>query len=301
MSKLRTWDGAVVVITGAASGFGRAFAETLAKRGANLVLADIQKDKLQDTVDTIEKAGGKARGVLLDVRKRKECADFIDNAWALEERLDYVFANAGIGIFGETHLLEDKEWDDVIDVNLWGVVHTVRPAYRKMVAQGFGHIVNTASLAGLVQAPFLGPYALTKHAVVGLTKTMRVEGASKGVRVSALCPGAVRTPILSESTLGGSIYEITEERMIKWWQRIGPIMELADFAREALAAVEKNEGIIVLPRRNVGLRKLIDLLPQSAGEKISRKIYEDSLRDFPELSKGRTTLTRTPESGLRAR
>lgn len=287
-STIRTWDGAVVVITGAASGFGRAFAETLAKRGANLVLADIQKDKLQDTVDTIEKAGGKARGVLLDVRKKKETEDLIENAYRLEDRLDYVFANAGIGVFGETHLLEDDEWDRVIDVNLWGVVHTVRPAYRRMVEQGFGHIVNTASLAGLVQAPFLAPYALTKHAVVGLTKTMRVEGAAKGVRVSALCPGAVRTPLLSESVLGGSIYELSEERMLKWWQRIGPIMELADFTREALDAVEKNEGIIVLPRRNVGMRKLLELLPQAAGEKIASKIYTDTLRNYPEIASGRS-------------
>ncbi|MBX3231938.1 MAG: SDR family oxidoreductase [Labilithrix sp.] len=284
---LRTWDGATVVITGAASGFGRAFAETLAKRGANLVLSDIQRAKLEDTVTAIEEAGGKARGVVLDVRDKGACADLVENAFALEGRLDYVFANAGIGVFGETHLLEDKEWDAVIDVNVWGVVHVVRPAYRKMVAQGFGHIVNTASLAGLVQSPFLAPYALTKHAVVGLSKTMRVEAASKGVRVSALCPGAVRTPILSESQLGGSIYDITAERMLAWWKRIGPIMELEDFTREALAAIEKNEGIIVLPRRNVGLHKLLSLLPQAAGEKIAQKIYEDSLRHFPELARGR--------------
>jgi NAD(P)-dependent dehydrogenase (short-subunit alcohol dehydrogenase family) len=287
---IRTWDGAVVAITGAASGFGRAFAEALAKRGANLLLADIQREKLEDTVATIEKAGGKVRGVVLDVRNKQACIDFIDAAFALDNRLDYVFANAGIGVFGETHLLEDDEWDRVIDVNIWGVIHTARPAYRKMVAQGFGHLVNTASLAGLVQSPFLAPYAMTKHAVVGLTKTMRVEAASKGVRVSALCPGAVRTPILTESTLGGSIYPITPERMLKWWVRIGAIMELPDFTREAIAAIEKNEGIIVLPRRNVGLRKLLDLLPQGAGDKVAQKIYRDSLREFPEIAGGRGTL-----------
>lgn len=286
---LRTWKDAVVVITGAASGFGRSFAEALAKRGANLVLSDVQKDALQETVNAIEKAGGKARGVVLDVRKKKECEDFIENAWALEKRLDYVFANAGIGVFGETHLLEDKEWDDVIDVNLWGVVHTVRPAYRKMVAQGFGHLVNTASLAGLVHAPFLAPYALTKHAVVGLSKTLRVEAAVKGVRVSALCPGAVRTPILTGGSgrAQGSIYAgFTPERALQWWKRLGPIMELEDFTREALAAIEKNEGVIVLPKRNVPLRKLIDLFP-GMGEKVSRKLYEDTLKDYPEIAQGR--------------
>lgn len=285
---LRTWKDAVVVITGAASGFGRAFAETLAKRGANLVLSDVDRDKLSDVVAGIEKAGGRARGVVLDVRNKQDCADFIENAYKLDNRLDYVFANAGIGIFGELHLLEDKEWDDVIDVNVWGVVHTIRPAYRKMVAQGFGHIVNTASLAGLVHAPFLAPYALAKHAVVGLTKTMRIEAASKGVRVTALCPGAVRTPILTGGTHGKTIYPgFTNERALKWWSQLGPIMELEDFCKEALEAVEGNEAIVVFPRRNKVLRKLLDVLPSFVAEKGAAQIYAKSLKDFPELASGR--------------
>lgn len=286
---LRTWKDAVVVITGGASGFGRAFAEALAKRGANLILSDIDKDKLQATCDAIEKDGGKARGVVLDVRKKKETADFIEHAFALEKRLDYVFANAGIGVFGEAHLLEDEEWDRVIDVNVWGVVHTARPAYRLMVKQGFGHLVNTASLAGLVEAPFLAPYALSKHAVVGLTKTMRVEGSLKGVRVSALCPSAVRTPILAGGTHGGSIYGgMTPERALEWWKKLGPIMELEDFTREALDAVAQNEGIIVLPRRSSVLKKVLDVMPTALGEFAARKIYEASLKDFPEIASGRS-------------
>ena len=285
---LRTWKDAVVVITGAASGFGRAFAEGLAKKGANLVLSDIDKTKLTEVCDGIEKTGGKVRGVVLDVRKKKETAEFIQNAYALENRLDYVFANAGIGVFGEAHLLEDDEWDRVIDVNVWGVVHTARPAYRLMVKQGFGHLVNTASLAGLVEAPFLAPYALSKHAVVGLTKTMRVEAASKGVRVSALCPGAVKTPILTGGAHGGTIYPgFTPERALEWWKRLGPIMELEDFTREALEGVEKNEGIIVLPKRSHVMKKVLDVLPDSIGELAARKIYESSLKDFPELANGR--------------
>lgn len=286
-SKLRTWEGAVVVITGAASGFGRSFAETLARRGANLVLSDVDKAKLEETVGAIEASGGKVRGVVSDVRKKKDTQDLIEKAFKLEDRLDYVFANAGIGVFGETHLLEDEEWDRVIDINVWGVVHTVRPAYRLMVEQGFGHIVNTASLAGLVEAPFLAPYALSKHAVVGLTKTMRVEAAQKGVRVSALCPGAVRTPILTGSKLGGSIYDMTEERSLAWWKRLGPVMELEDFTREALEGVENNEGIIVLPKRSHVLKKVLDVLPKSFGELAARKIYESSLKDFPEIARGR--------------
>ncbi|MFO0741128.1 MAG: SDR family oxidoreductase [Labilithrix sp.] len=289
---LRTWKDAVVVITGAASGFGRAFAEELARRGANLVLSDLDKAKLQETCDAIEKNGGKARGVVLDVRKKKETVDLIENAFKLENRLDYVFANAGIGVFGEVHLLEDEEWDRVVDVNVWGVIHTVRPAYKLMVKQGFGHIVSTASLAGLVEAPFLAPYALSKHAVVGMTKTMRVEGASKGVRVSALCPGAVRTPILTGGTFGGSIYPgMTTERALEWWKRLGPIMELEDFTREALEGVEKNEGIIVLPKRSHVLKKVLDVLPDSIGELAARKIYEASLKDFPEIASGRSAPT----------
>ena len=288
-SQLRTWKDAVVVITGGASGFGRAFAEALAQRGANLILSDLDKTKLQETCDAIEKAGGKARGVVLDVRKKAETAELIQSAFALENRLDYVFANAGIGVFGEAHLLEDEEWDRVIDVNVWGVVHTVRPAYRLMVKQGFGHIVSTASLAGLVEAPFLAPYALSKHAVVGMTKTMRVEASTKGVRVTALCPGAVRTPILTGGTFGGSIYAgMTPERALQWWKKLGPIMELEDFTREALEAVENNEGIVVLPKRSSVLKKVLDVMPNALGEFAARKIYEASLKDFPEIASGRS-------------
>lgn len=122
-----------------------------ARRGAEPG-SDVDKAKLEETVGAIEASGGKVRGVVSDVRKKEDSTQGpIEKAFKLEDRLDYVFANAGIGVFGETHLLEDEEWDRVIDINVWGVVHTVRPAYRLMVEQGFGHIVNTASLAGLVE------------------------------------------------------------------------------------------------------------------------------------------------------
>src|SRR5207248_6593438 len=113
-------------------------------------------------------------------------------------RLDLMVNNAGIGIGGETRELLLAHWDRIIDVNLRGVVHGVHAAYPVMIEQGSGHIVNTASLAGLLPSPGATPYAMTKHAVVGLSLSLRGEAAAYGVRVTAVCPGVVETPILDK-------------------------------------------------------------------------------------------------------
>jgi NAD(P)-dependent dehydrogenase (short-subunit alcohol dehydrogenase family) len=196
MDGLRTFDGAVAIVTGAASGIGKAIAETLAARGSAVVLTDIDQADAEAAARQIRERGGRASAHHLDVTDAREFDEVMSETVGRLGRLDYVFNNAGIGVAGEVgeHTLE--AWDRILDVNLKGVIHGIQFAYPVMLRQGFGHIVNTASMAGLATLPGSGSYTATKHAVVALSKVLRAEAWSRGIRVSVLCPGVIRTPIL---------------------------------------------------------------------------------------------------------
>ena len=146
-----------------------------------------------------ERGPGAATAAVVDVRDASGFQKLVDDTAAEHGRLDYLFNNAGIGIAGEERDVSLEDWNTVLDVDLHGVVHGVRAAYALMVKQGHGHIVNTASLAGLLPSPGLVPYAMTKHGVVGLSLSLRAEAAEHGVRVTAVCPGVVDTPILTRA------------------------------------------------------------------------------------------------------
>jgi NAD(P)-dependent dehydrogenase (short-subunit alcohol dehydrogenase family) len=158
------------------------------------------------------------------------------------------FNNAGIGVGGEMDGYVPADWDDVIDVNLRGVAYGVQAVYPLMVRQRFGHIVNTASVAGLVSTAGEGSYTAAKHGVVGLSKSLRIEAKRHGVRVSVLCPGAIRTPILSGGKYGRLNFDgLREEQILKMWAALRP-MNVDEFAQQALDLVIANEAIIVVPR-----------------------------------------------------
>jgi short-subunit dehydrogenase len=136
-------------------------------------------------------------------------------------------------------------------------------------------------MAGLMGSPFLSVYVGTKHFVVGISKSMRIEAARHGVRVTALCPGAVKTPLLTGGSIGRSIYEMSDERKLAWWARFRP-GDVGVFAAQSLDAIAKNEAVIVLPKHNrIGVA-LFRMIP-GLEEKIGGKIYEKTLVDFPEM------------------
>jgi len=246
-SSLRTFAGAVAIVTGGASGIGRALGEALARRGAWVVLADRQVDLAQEVATRIREGGGRATAEDLDVTDFPAMNRLVQNTFQSAGRLDYVFNIAGIGIVGEARYYELEDWYRVLDVNLRGVVHGVQAAYPIMLRQGFGHIVNMASGAGLWPSPFVVSYCTTKHAVVGLSTSLRIEAAAAGVRVSVLCPGAVRTPALTgEARYGKVLPPITPEVLQKLVERQRP-MRPERFAEQALRAVAKNRAIIVIP------------------------------------------------------
>ncbi|MDW5609928.1 SDR family oxidoreductase [Mycolicibacterium sp. D5.8-2] len=239
-------SGKVVFITGGASGIGAALTARLGAAGAQVWIADRQFGVAEELAQRLRDTGARVHAVELDVRDPAAFATAIAATVQTAGRIDYLFNNAGIGIGGEVDTLTLDDWNDIIDVNLRGVVHGILAAYPIMIRQGSGHIVNTASMAGLVTTSAQAGYSATKHAVVALSKTMRVEAATHGVRVSVLCPGVVRTPILSGGAYGRN-KSVSREDLVKLGEALRP-MDADDFADRALRAVLRNEAIIVVPR-----------------------------------------------------
>lgn len=270
---IRIFEEATAIITGGASGIGRALAEELAKRGSEVVLADLQIELAEEAAREIRLAGGQATAWQLDVADFSAMEKLLRETVERTGRLDYIFNNAGIGIGGDVHRHSIEDWNRIIDVNLRGVINGVQGAYKIMRNQGFGHIVNTSSMAGLMPSPGVSSYATTKHAVVGLSKSLRAEAAPAGIRVSVLCPGVIRTPILEGGKYGKNLVEVSLEQQRRIWERLKP-MAPNRFARKALDAIAKNEAIIIIP----SWWKLfwwMNRLSPSLGISLSQKLYQN--------------------------
>jgi NAD(P)-dependent dehydrogenase (short-subunit alcohol dehydrogenase family) len=237
----------VALVTGGASGIGRALGEELGAQGVDVVLADRQVGLAEEVATAIRERGGRASAAELDVR---EFGEFERLAHATHERtgrIDLLFNNAGIAVAGEIRDYTLQDWEDVFAVNLRGVVHGIQAVYPLMIEQGFGHIVNTASMAGLVPSPMTASYTTTKHAVVGLSKALRVEAKAYGVRVSVVCPGVIRTPILQGGEYGRLNLPVSPQQSEERLERLRP-MDANLLAKKVLGAVSRNRAIIIFPR-----------------------------------------------------
>jgi NAD(P)-dependent dehydrogenase (short-subunit alcohol dehydrogenase family) len=233
------WNGASAIVTGAASGIGLALSEALVARGADVWLADINVAGAQ--------AAAAKHVAQLDVRDASSVQALVELVAAEHGSLDYFFNNAGIGLGGEAHELTTEHYDRIIDINVRGVTNGIAAAYPVMVKQRSGHIINTASMAGLVPVPLLTPYAMTKHAVVGLSVSLRLEAENFGVRISALCPAAIDTPLLDTET-SDDLPKPWGPNIRRYLARFGsPALPVAKLADEALRGVERNRAVIVIP------------------------------------------------------
>jgi NAD(P)-dependent dehydrogenase (short-subunit alcohol dehydrogenase family) len=239
---LTQFQNKVAVVTGGASGIGRALCEELARGGAVVVVADIDCQRAQQVASDIVARGGHAESTEVDVADAKQMEKLVEQTISRCARLDYFFNNAAIGVVGELRDLLPEHWQRLMDVNLLGVVYGAMAAYTVMVRQGFGHIINVASLAGLMPSPVLTPYSTTKWAVVGFSTSLRVEASSLGVKVSVACPSMVRTNFPD----GTAYVNVNKEEYLKrlpWrW-----MMEPGDAASAILRGVMRNQAIIVCP------------------------------------------------------
>lgn len=231
----------VAFITGAASGIGRALARRLAAQGTTVIIADRDGIAAESVAAELVAAGRSATACTLDVTDREGVRAAIDSVVEHHGRLDYLFNNAGIGIGGEARDFGPDEWDRVIAVNLNGVIHGILAAYPIMLRQGFGHIINTASVAGLIPLPGEISYTASKWAVAGLTHTLRAEAADLGVKVTLVCPGKVETPIYATSPVIG----FDREKVLALWPRgVTP----DECARVILRGVARNRAVVVITR-----------------------------------------------------
>ncbi len=247
---IRTFDGATAIVTGAASGIGRGLVEELAKRGCEVVLADRQIELAKEVASKICASGAKAGALKVDVTDFRAVEHLVQKTVERTGRLDYMFNNAGIGIGGNVNHYGIEDWNQMMDVNLRGVINGVHAAHKVMVNQGFGHIINTASMAGLTPSPGGVAYATAKHAVVGLSNSLRAEVAHLGIRVSVLCPGFVRTAILEGGgKYGKMLIELSPDQHRQMFEMIEKFKPLSPdmFAKRALNSVAKNKAIIIVP------------------------------------------------------
>jgi len=190
----------VVVITGAGSGIGRATALAFAREGAKLHITDINRERVEAAANEIRALGAEATPYVVDSASREAMAKFADEVYSKAGRVDILHNNAGIGVGAPLEKTSLEDWEKVLSVNLWGVIYGMHFFVPRMIAQGGGgHIVNTASGAGLTGLPALAPYTASKFAVVGLSETAGIELRKYGICVTALCPGIIATRIVKDS------------------------------------------------------------------------------------------------------
>lgn len=218
--------GKVAIVTGGASGIGRALCEALCDEGADVVVADLDERRAEQVAEELAARGGRARAAYLDVADRESVQRVVADTVAESGRLDYMFNNAAAP-WSRREMSDQalEAWDQAVHVNLYGVLYGSLAALEVMARQGFGHIVNTASIAGLVGYPTSIHYAATKAAVVNLSYALRMEAEASGVRVSVVCPGPIH---------GKSKY---------FFKLIG----VHEAARRILNGVARNRTFIVFP------------------------------------------------------
>jgi NAD(P)-dependent dehydrogenase (short-subunit alcohol dehydrogenase family) len=195
-------EGRAGLVTGAASGIGRACAIRFAQEGAAVVVADLESARAggQETVQAIRDQGGEATFLACDVSRGEDCERVVAETVERYGRLDWAHNNAGIGVHRRLHETADEEFDRVIAVNLRGTFLGMKHQIRHMLEAGGGAIVNTSSNAGLRAVRLLSAYTASKHGIGGLTKNAAVEYADEGIRVNAVCPGAIMTPLMARES-----------------------------------------------------------------------------------------------------
>lgn len=238
---MRSFVGKYAIVTGAGSGIGAALCRALVEAGAHVLCTDIDADAADRTAAAL---GPRARSVRVDVTNADSVQAAVDDVVSRAGRLDLMFNNAGITWAADTEKLTLAHWNSIIDVNIRGVVHGVAAAYPQMIAQGQGHIVNTASMAGLAAAGQITSYVMSKHAVVGLSLALRSEAAAHHIGVLAICPAAVETPILDKGLITG----INGREFYRMGQRSREFYDPDQLARDTLRAVERNRALLVVPR-----------------------------------------------------
>ena len=232
----------IAIVTGGGSGLGRALCFELSLEGHFVVVTDLDLESARQVVAELEEVNGQGEALELDVSSQEQVEHVVHDVVRRHGRLDYMFNNAGFAIAGDTIEMTSDQWRKIIAVNLEGVIWGTMAAYRIMAKQRFGHIVNTASCAGLSPLPLSTPYSMTKHAVVGLTRSMRPEADWHGVKLSVACPGFIATKLFDN---GVGLGKMSLKTTTALGQRLAISPERA--AKLMMIGVRRNLAIIAFP------------------------------------------------------
>jgi NAD(P)-dependent dehydrogenase (short-subunit alcohol dehydrogenase family) len=257
----------VAIVTGGGAGIGEALCIELGRQGARVIVADISESDAGRVASAIAEHGGRAQARRVDVSDEQDFRCAVEEVAASCGRLDYLFNNAGIAIGGDARDLTLDQWKRVLDVDLDGVLYGTLAAYPIMVRQRFGHIVNISSATGLLPQPLNAPYATAKHAVVGLSLSMRLEGADLGVKVSVVCPGYVRTAIYQHTVLVNMPREQAARKPIK-------MIGAPQAAQSILRGVARNQAVIAFPAVIRWGWRLYRLFPSAADRIMLPRVRE---------------------------
>jgi NAD(P)-dependent dehydrogenase (short-subunit alcohol dehydrogenase family) len=208
----------IAIVTGAASGIGKATALTMAREGAKVMCADVNGEGADAVAAQIADTGGESESIRVDVALEDDVKRMVSETVAKWSRLDVLYNNAGIGTGMPVTQVTVEEWDRMMNINLRGVFLGTKHAIPEMLKNGGGSIINTASDAGLMGTPMLSTYCASKGGVVMFTKSVAVEWARMGIRCNCVCPGVIQTPILDPMIAMGQATGATPEQM---WERMG--------------------------------------------------------------------------------
>lgn len=260
--------GKIAVVTGAASGIGRSTALLFGRLGATVHAADLDDEGARAVAREIESAGGRATAHAVDVADPAAVEALAERVYVADAAVDILHNNAGVGHLGRVDDTTLEEWQRVLGINLMGVVHGVHSFVPRMLRQGRpAHIVNTASLAGLVPVPGMAPYGASKHAVVGLSESLNAELAPRGIHVSAICPGFINTPITTSAHLDGEL-AASRDRIVRFYQRFGSSPDVV--AEAVVDAVVRKKLIRTVPRRHAALMWTVRRISPRAAQPLSR-------------------------------
>jgi len=259
----------VVVVTGAGSGIGRSVALAFAREGARLHITDIKEYRVKAVAEEAAAIGAEARAYAVDSSDRKDMEKFARDVMAAAGRVDILHNNAGISVGGDLGTITLETWEKIINLNLWGVIYGIHFFLPGMIERKSGHIINTASGAGLMGLPYNGPYVASKFGVVGLSEVMSMELRKHGIYTTVLCPGAVKTNIFNESFYefvegSGKVRVITAD----FFEKYGASPDKV--ASDLLKAVRKRKPICVSPAPQVYLGWIV--------KRISPGLYQNIMR-----------------------
>jgi NADP-dependent 3-hydroxy acid dehydrogenase YdfG len=268
---VKNFKNKVVVITGAGSGIGRSTAIAFAKEGAVLHITDIKKDRIESVANEIRTLGAKATPYVTDSSNRKAMQKLADDVFKSSGRVDILHNNAGISIGCHINKLSLEDWENIININLWGTIYGIHFFLPRMIEQGTeAHIINTASGAGLAPLASLAAYSATKAAIVTISEVMNIELQKYKIYTTALCPGIVNTNLVSETKI-----ELTDkqeknikEEIVEFYKKYGVSPDKV--AKDVLKAVKRHTPEKPSPGSHV--------YPLWILKRISTRLYQSLMR-----------------------